>query len=541
MLALLITQNFSPLIFKHGVVVSDNLVASEVGRDVMKKGGNAVDAAVATAFALAVVHPEAGNLGGGGFMMVRLSNGQTIAIDYREKAPLAATKDMYVAKPNDSTIGYRAAGVPGTPAGLELAHKKFGHLAWREVVEPARRIAAEGFLLSHARANSLTRNLSLFKRFPSSLAVFGNQGRGFTAGDLFRQPDLARTLSRIRDSGARDFYKGETAKLIAKDMKVNGGLITEADLDQYQPAIRTPLVKTIGDYEFITMPAPSSGGIALLQMLGTVDGKLEKFGSSATVHVSVEAMKRAFADRAAFLGDPDFVKVPTNDLLDPARIEAFRQAITDKATPSDRIKPQLAGPREGDHTTHFTVIDAEGTTVTTTTTLNTSYGSGATVTGAGFLLNNEMDDFTSAPGRPNAFGLIQGEANAIAPGKRPLSSMTPTIVLKAGKLFLALGSPGGPTIINTVFQTIENVITHKMDIQRAVAAPRFHHQWKPDVIDYEPFGLSTDVIDALKAKGHKVSTIPRTMGSCHAIMVLPDGWRSAGVDPRLSDAGAAGW
>lgn len=322
-------------------------------------------------------------------------------------------------------------------------------------------------------------------------------------------------------------------------MHANGGLITQQDLARYKTVAREAIRAKCGPYEVLTMPPPSSGGIALLQMLRTVEGKLGGFGSAETIHTTVEAMKRAFADRSEFLGDPDFVKVPVDQLLSQSRIDSFRRAIGPKATPSDEIKPKLAGLHEGNNTTHFTVVDGAGNAVSCTTTLNTGYGSGVTV--AGFLLNNEMDDFTSAPGRPNVFGLIQGEANAIAPGKRPLSSMTPTILSRDGKLFLALGSPGGPTIINTVFETILNVTEWKMDIQRAVTAPRYHHQWKPDTISYEPFAFSSDVMEALKAKGHAFAPRPSTQGSCHAIMVLPDGWRAAGADPRLPDAGAAGY
>jgi len=537
-LPFLAAQNLSPLTAPHGMVVSDARIASGVGRDVMQKGGNAVDAAIATALALAVTHPAAGNLGGGGFMVVRLADGRSVAIDFREVAPAEATHDMYVGRPDDSTVGYRAVGVPGSPAGLWEAHRRFGTMRWRDLVEPARKLAADGFRLSRELALSLKNHANAFKRFPASYAQFNRNGRFFVGGETFRQPELAKTLARL-EKGPEGFYRGKTAAAIADAMHRNDGLINQGDLATYKPMAREPLRSNYKGYEILTMPPPSSGGIALLQMLGTVEGKLGGFGSVGTVHTTVEAMKRAFADRAEFLGDPDFVKVPVDQLLSRARIEGFRNAAGDKATPSDAIKPKLDGLHEGNNTTHFTVVDGAGNAVSCTTTLNTGYGSGVTV--AGFLLNNEMDDFTSVPGRPNVFGLIQGEANSIAPGKRPLSSMTPTILSRDGKLFLALGSPGGPTIINTVLETILNVTEWKMDIQRAVTAPRFHHQWRPDTISYEPFAFSSDVMDGLRAKGHVFAPRPGTQGSCHAVMVLPDGWRAAGADPRLPDAGAAGY
>ena len=536
MLPALLGQSFSPLTAPHGMVVSDHRLASAVGRDVMRNGGNAVDAAVATALALAVVHPSAGNLGGGGFMMIRLADGRAVALDFREKAPAAATRDMYVAKPQDSTVGYRAVGVPGTPAGLWTAHERYGKLPWKALVEPAVRLARDGFPLSRELALSLREHD--FHGFAESVRQFQRDGRFYAGGETFRQPLLAQTLVRL-ERGPDGFYRGETARQIAGAMCEHGGLVTEKDLADYRPVVREPLRAAYRGYEVLTMPPPSSGGIALLQMLGTVDGRLAGYGSADTVHVTVEAMRRAFADRAAFLGDPDFVKVPVERLLSKERIEGFRRAISPRATPSGELNPTLDAPHEGTNTTHFTVVDGEGAAVSCTYTLNTGFGSGAAV--AGFLLNNEMDDFASAPGRPNAYGLIQGEANAIAPGKRPLSSMTPTILTKGGKLFMALGSPGGPTIINTVFETILDVVDFGMDAQRAVAAPRYHHQWRPDAIAYEPFAFSPDLITALRAKGHVFAARPSGQGSCHAVRVLPDGWRSAGCDPRLPDAGAAGY
>lgn len=538
LLPLLAAQTMAPLTAPHGMVVSDSRIASAVGRDVMAKGGNAVDGAVATALALAVTHPAAGNLGGGGFMMIRLASGQSVAIDFRETAPAAATRDMYVEHPNDSTVGYRAVGVPGTPAGLWEAHRRFGKLPWRDLLRPAIRLAKDGFAISRELANSLKGHADSFRAFPESYRQFDHDGRFLAGGDTLRQPELATTLTRL-EKGPDGFYRGPTAQKLADAMHTNGGLITLTDLANYKAVVREPLRASFEGYEVLTMPPPSSGGIALLQILGTVDGKLGAFGSADTIHVAVEAMKRAFADRAAFLGDPDFVKVPVADLLSPRRIAAFREAIGPRATPADRIDPTLDSPHEGNNTTHLTVVDGQGNAVSCTTTLNTGYGSGVTV--AGFLLNNEMDDFASAPGRPNTYGLIQGEANAIAPGKRPLSSMTPTFLVKDGKLFMALGSPGGPTIINTVFQTILNVAVYRMDVQRAVSAPRIHHQWRPDQIAYEPFAIAPDVMEALRARGHVFADRPGDMGSCHAVLVLADGWRAAGVDPRLPDSGASGY
>ena len=531
-------QSLSPVTAPHGMVVSDSRLASQAGRDAMARGGNAVDAAVATALALAVTLPSAGNLGGGGFMVMHVG-GHDVALDFRERAPAAASRTMYTDRPQDSTLGYRAVGVPGTPAGLFYAHKAYGKLPWASLVEPARRLAAEGFPLSRGLAQSL-RGMTAFKDFPASYAQFQRNGRFYAAGERWTQPDLATTLDRLK-AGPHGFYAGETARRLVAAMRTNGGLVTMKDLADYAPVIRNPITGRFKGYEVVTMPPPSSGGIALLQMLGTVDGKLGGPGAVETVHTTVEAMKRAFADRSEFLGDPDFVKVPVDTLLSQARIDGFRAAIGPKATSSDTIKPKLDALHEGDHTTHFSIVDGAGNAVSCTYTLNLGYGSKVVAPGTGFLLNNEMDDFASAPGRPNAFGLIQGEANAIAPGKRPLSSMTPTILLKDGKPFLVVGSPGGPTIINTVFETILNVAEWNMDVERAVTAPRYHHQWKPDTIGYEPFAFSADTMAALRAKGHLFAARPGDQGSCHAVMVLADGWRAAGCDPRLPDAGAAGY
>lgn len=533
-----------PQRYVYEAVVSDSAIASQVGADILAKGGTAVDAAVAVGFALAVTHPAAGNIGGGGFMIVRRRSGETVALDFREVAPLAATKDMYIGADGkvtkDSLVGYRAAGVPGTVAGLAEAHRRYGKLRWQELVEPAVRLAYRGFKLPRGLAESLRESAEMFRPFPAAYAQFCRNGNFYTTGDTFRQPALGKTLERIRDHGAKDFYEGETAQLIVKDMAAKGGHITTADLKDYRVVARTPLVGKYRGYEVITMPPPSSGGIALLQMLGIVEGDdLGKLGwnSSATLHLTVEAMKRAFADRAEHLGDSDFVSVPVAQLLAPDYISRLRKRITDRALPAKEVKPW---GKESEQTTHYSIIDIDGNAVSTTYTLNGSYGAGAVVEGAGFLLNNEMDDFSAQPGTPNLFGLIQGEKNSIQAGKRPLSSMTPTILVKDGKVAMVLGSPGGPTIINTVFQTIMNVVDHGMNIQRAVAAPRFHHQWMPDAIRWEPYGLGDDLRKVMEAKGHVFETQARTMGSCHAIWTTGQGNRQVGVDPRISTSGAAG-
>jgi len=533
-----------PQRYAKEAVVSDSAIASQVGADILAKGGTAVDAAVAVGFALAVTLPAAGNIGGGGFMVVRLASGESVALDFREVAPLAATKTMYIGPDGkvtkDSLVGYRAAGVPGTVAGLAEAHRKYGKLKWRDLVDPAVRLAERGFPLPHGLAEGLKDSAGMFRPFPAAYEQFCRSGKFYAAGETWRQPDLAKTLKRIRDIGPSDFYSGETARLIAKDMATKGGHITLDDLKRYQVSTRVPLRGSYRGYEVITMPPPSSGGIALLQMLGMLErdpiGKLG-YHSSDGLHLIIESMKRAFADRAEHLGDPDFVSVPTTELLAPDYIARLRKSIGDRAMPSKEVKPW---GKESEQTTHYSVVDKEGNAVSTTYTLNGSYGAGAVVEGAGFLLNNEMDDFAAQPGTPNLFGLIQGEKNSIQPGKRPLSSMTPTILTKDGKLAMVLGSPGGPTIINTVFQTIMNVVDHGMNIQRAVSSPRFHHQWMPDAIRWEPFGLGADLRKAMEAKGHVFEPQARTMGSCQAIAISTTGERLAGVDPRISSSGAAG-
>ncbi len=532
-----------PVRARHGMVASTSEIASRVGIDIMKRGGNAVDAAVAVGLALAVVWPSAGNLGGGGFMMIRRADGTSEVIDYRERAPLAASRDMYLDKEGNvikdaSTVGYRAVGVPGSVAGFALALERHGKLKWADVVEPALELAAEGFTVNYHTARSLTGSQRLLSKFPESRRIFLRDGKPYEEGESFRQPDLAATLTRLKENGPREFYEGKTAEMIVKDMKENGGLITAKDLAEYKPTVRKPLSGNYRGYEIITMPPPSSGGAALIEMLNMLEHyDLKKMGhnASAELHVLIEAQRRAFADRAEFMGDADFVKVPLEGLVSRKYAADLVKTIKkDRATPSSEIKAGKPTGYESPNTTHFTVIDGEGNVVSNTYTLNNSYGSGATARGTGVLLNNEMDDFTSKPGVPNAYGLLQSENNAIQPSKRPLSAMTPTIVLKDGKVAFAIGSPGGPTIINTVLQVIINVIDFDMNIQQAIDAPRFHHQWMPDEIRWEPYGLNNDTRTAMEKMGHVFSERPGYMGDAEGIMIEPEtGMRLGASDPRL--------
>ena len=534
-----------PLRAHHAMVASVDANASRVGADIMKRGGNAIDAAVGVALTLAVTWPEAGNIGGGGFMLIRKADGAEDALDYRERAPLSATKDMYLDASGNvikdaSLVGHRASGVPGTIAGLAAAHKKYGKLPWAELVEPARKLAAEGFHVSEYFARSINnkRYADRMKPFPESWRIYQRSGNPFKPGDLFVQPELAATLARIQKDPA-DFYRGETARLIVSEMKKNGGNLTAEDLAKYQPTFRKPLHSRYRGYEIITMPPPSSGGIALIEMLNMLeplDLKAMGWHSSEEVHTLVEVMRRAYADRAKYLGDTDFVTgVPVAALTSRAYADKRRKDIVPRATDSRAL------PYESPETTHFTIIDGDGSVVSNTYTLNESYGSAVTVTGAGFLMNDEMDDFTSKPGVPNTYGLIQSEANAIAPNKRPLSSMTPTIVLKDGKVAFATGSPGGGTIINTVLQVITNVIDYGMNIQEAVDAPRFHHQWLPDHIFWEAYEFSRDTGDALTKMGYLFDEKPGFLVDAESIAVDPaTGDRLGASDPRRGGI-AAGW
>jgi gamma-glutamyltranspeptidase/glutathione hydrolase len=525
-----------PVRARHAMVVSRERHATSVGLEVLKNGGNAIDAAVAVGFALAVTHPSAGNIGGGGFMLIRLADGRTTFIDFRERAPLSASRNMYLDATgnatHDSVIGYRAAAVPGTVRGLEYATKKYGTKPWAELVHPAVELAAKGFPVSYALSQSL-RNTRGLNTFPESNRIFLKDGKLYETGEPFVQPELARTLARIEKFGAADFYQGETARLLALDMAAHGGLITEADLKAFTVHERAPLTGTYRGYTIVTAPPPSSGGVGILQMLAMLDGTgYEKggAGSATVVHYMTEAMRRYFADRSQHLGDPDFVKVPLSSLLAPKYIARQRASIdAERATLSSEIKAAVFDPHESLETTHYTVADALGNVVAVTYTLNGGYGSKVTATGLGFLLNNEMDDFAPKPGEANMYGLIQGEANAIAPRKTPLSSMTPTIVLKDGKPVLALGSPGGPTIINTVLEVIVNVLDFGMNLQDAVNWPRFHHQWMPDVLSVEP-GFSPDTVALLEKRGYTVKRIA-VQGETAAIRWI-DGWLEGAPDPR---------
>jgi gamma-glutamyltranspeptidase/glutathione hydrolase len=567
----------APIEAEHGLVTSASVFASRVGVDILKTGGNAIDAAVATAFTLAVTYPRAGNLGGGGFAVLRLSDGRVTSIDFRETAPSAATRDLYLdARGNiiadKSTVGYAASGIPGTVAGLALAEQKYGsgRIAWADLIKPAHRLAAQGFIVTPALARDLQASEELLGKFPESRRTYLRNGRLYRAGDRMLQPDLAATLLRLQQRGPREFYTGRTARLIADDMAAHGGFITIADLAGYRAVERTPLRGGYRGYEILTMPPPSSGGIALLQMLGMLephDVAALGINSAAKIHLFAEVMRRAFQDRARFLGDPDFVRVPVAELLDRDYLtdrmadfdsgHATSNSMLPVGVPASARKsmPPTGDPaaaHESTETTQFSVIDSAGNAVSVTYTLNGLWGSGVTVPRAGFLLNNEMDDFAAKAGTPNTYGLVQGEANAIAPGKRPLSSMTPTIVLKDGKPFLVTGSPGGPTIINTVLLVITNIIDHGLSVTQAVDAPRFHHQWQPDVIDHEPFFTSPDSAALLRGEGYTLSvrtlypnapeSSARTWGDAETILVDPmTGLRLGANDVRSSDSAAAGW
>lgn len=536
----------APVRAQNGMVASTSEIASLVGVEMMKRGGNAVDAAVATAFALAVTWPSAGNLGGGGFMVIRTADGGSEIIDYRERAPLAATRDMYLGadgKPIEDlyTNSHKAVAVPGTVAGLALAHKRHGKLPWKDVVEPAQRLARDGFTVNQYLERSLggRRNSERLSRHPETRRIFLRDGAGYKEGDRFRQPELAGTLGRIARGGWREFYEGQTARMLVEEMRAGGGIITEKDLREYEPSIRRPLRGNYRGYEILTMPPPSSGGSALLQMLNILenfDGNAHGQNSADSIHLLAETMRRAFADRATHLGDPDFVKVPVTGLISKAYAADLARTIRpDAVTPSSEIRAGQPVDYEKPSTTHFSVIDKDGNVVSNTYTLEDFYGSAITVRGAGFLLNNEMGDFTAAPGFPNTYGLIQGEGNAIVPRKRPLSSMTPTIVLKDGKVFLLIGSAGGPIIINTVLQVILNVVDHGMNIQQAIDAPRIHHQWLPDEIRWEPMGVNADTRKLLEARGHKFKERPEEdfLGDAQGIMVDPlTGTRLGASDPR---------
>jgi gamma-glutamyltranspeptidase / glutathione hydrolase len=509
---------------QHAMVASVHELASGAGAEIMKRGGNAVDAAVAVGFALAVVHPQAGNLGGGGFMLIRMADGGTHFVDYREKAPAAARANMYLDAagnviPQASLLGYKSVGVPGSVAGMVYAEKKYGKLSLGQVMAPAVKLAREGYPLAWEDAQELKdEDLS---KFPESRRIFQKNGQYFKPGETLRQPELARSLERIA-RGPDDFYQGAIARELAADIQRGGGFVTAEDLAAYQVKEREPVRGTYRGYEIISAPPPSSGGVALLELLNILEGyDLASFGnrSAEAMHLSIEAFRRAFFDRAEFLGDPDFSKIPVAQLIDKKYAAAWRESIDPEHASVSKdlqrpaifsqletyaaLHPQAKAVYEPEHTTHYSVVDPEGNAVAVTTTLNDAFGSHVTAAGLGFLLNDEMDDFSVKPGVPNMFGLIQGPANAIGPGKRPLSSMVPTMVLKDGKLFLILGSPGGGRIITTVANILIGVIDYGLDIQQAVNAPRFHQQWLPDQSYIEP-GISPDTIRILQQKGHAI-------------------------------------
>jgi gamma-glutamyltranspeptidase/glutathione hydrolase len=537
----------------NGMVVAQEQRAARIGVEILDRGGNAVDAAVAVGFAMAVTYPRAGNLGGGGFMLIHLAkDNRDIAIDYRETAPAAATPTMFLdaqgnPDPQKSRDSALAVGVPGTVAGLALAHKKYGSgkLSLADLIAPALRLAQQGFPVEDDTADSLPKARDRLARWPSSADIFLNGGQPLHEGDRLLQFDLADTLQSISEDGPRAFYEGRIADAIATSVRNAGGIMTADDLKNYHAVERTPVRGSYRGYDIVSMPPPSSGGVALIEMLNILEGyDLGKLARADALHDMIEAMKRAYADRAVYMGDPDSVKMPITTLLSKKYAATLRAGIGEKATPATDIKPGKPADSEGQNTTHFSIVDRDGNAVANTYTLNFSYGLGLVADGTGVLLNNELDDFTSKPGTANAYGLVGFDANLPGPGKRPLSSMTPTIVLKDGKPFLVTGSPGGSRIITAVLQVIANVIDFHLPIDKAVGAPRLHNQWEPDETDVEP-GFPGAVLDALKARGHViVATEP--YGSTNSIEVVPKtefaprGYAGA-ADPRSRGALAAGY
>ncbi len=546
--AVTVWTSSDPVRATRGMVVSQNAIASQVGRDVLRDGGNAIDAAVATAFALAVVHPTAGNIGGGGFIVHRPPSGEPVAYDFREMAPARAHPEMFLKDGKYDEVAhhdsYLSVGVPGTVAGLHLAWKERGSLPWKRLVDPAVALARDGFPLSEGLARSIARVLPSMQKYPGSMAQFSKNGVPYEAGEVWKQPDLAAALTRIAERGPAGFYEGETAALLAKDMAAHGGLITEADLKAYKAERRVPLRGTYRGYEVLSMPPISSGGTALIQMLNILEGfdlGASGWGSAATVHVMIEAMRRAYADRAQHLGDPAFnPQMPIARLISKEYAATLRSSI-DLGKASVSSPTSFAWPTESEETTHLSVVDAARGAVSLTYTLENGYGSRIVAPGTGFLLNNEMGDFNAGPGLTTATGLIGTAPNLAQPGKRMLSSMTPTILAKDGQLFMVTGSPGGRTIINTVLHTILNVVDHGMNAQEAVDAARFHHQWLPDRVQYERHGLSPDTLALLRSRGHTLVPIG-AQGVAEVIIVnAKEGKLEGGVDRRAPDGGAVGY
>ena len=540
-----------PVWAENGMVSAQEQLAAEIGRDILAQGGNAVDAGIAVAFALAVTLPRAGNLGGGGFMLVHdAASGETHAVDYREMAPAGATRDMFLdaegnADSELSRYSGAASGVPGTVAGMKLVHDEYGSMDWAEIVAPAIRLAEEGITVTPDLADSLEAMQERLTHYPSAARIFYKEGGEFyRPGDTLVQADLANTLRKIAEEGPDGFYRGEVAEAIARAVTEAGGDMTTEDLANYRAVTREPVRGTYRGYEIVSMPPPSSGGIHLIQILNALEGyPIGALGenSSETIHLMAEAMKIAYADRSEYLGDPDFVDVPVDALTGKEYAAEMRARInTGFATPSELIRPADLAPYESDQTTHYSIIDKDGNAVSNTYTINFSYGSGLVAEGTGVLMNNEMDDFSAKPGVPNAYGLIGGDANAVEAGKRPLSSMTPTLVLRDGEIWLVTGSPGGARIITTVLQVVMNMIDHGMNVAEASHAPRIHHQWLPDELRIEQ-GISLDTQRALQAKGHRLS-LEEVMGSTQSVMRDPEsGFLLGASDPRRAGAATVGY
>ena len=549
LLTLCFVQAYSIDRAKHAMVVSGSMKASEAGVQILQQGGNAIDAAVAVGYTLAVVFPEAGNIGGGGFALVRMKNGASMVVDFRETAPGHATRDMYLdktGKPNGKSVdGDLAVAVPGTVAGFVKMFELGGKLRISDLLKPAIKFAQEGFVVDRHLADNLKAYKESLVKFPSTAALYFPGGVMLKEGDTLRQPDLAATLQRIAEQGADGFYKGATAAFISEEMKKNGGIINEQDLMNYRAVMRNPLVGSYRGYSIITVPPPSSGGVSLLQMLGMMEPfsfDASDFHSSRAVHLMAEAMKRAFADRYEFAADPDFIHVAVDTLISPKYIKSLQADVDSvRAIPAVKVKHGVVQEHEGNNTTHFVIADEEGNVVSVTYTLNDLFGNKVVVPGAGFFLNDEMDDFSTKPGEANMYGLPGTEKNSIAPGKRPVSSMTPTIVMKDHVPVLVLGARGGPRIVTSVFQAIMNVIDFKMNIDQAINTPRFHHQLFPDTLIYEPRSFSDDVLKDLRTRGFNLSPTETKVARMEALYRDPKtGWFFSGAD-RREDGGTAGY